>query len=112
MRAGDGNAATNAHQRIEVRLARWLSMAHYPIDGDELRLTHQFMAKMVSAERSGVAIALHMLEGSGLIKSERGRVIVIDRPMLEQLASECYGLPEAEYRKLIGPLGRRHARDG
>ncbi|UUL83827.1 Crp/Fnr family transcriptional regulator [Sphingomonas qomolangmaensis] len=106
------NAATNAHQRIEVRLARWLLMAHDRIDGDELRLTHEFMAKMVSAERSGVTIALHVLEGGRMIKSERGRVIMIDRPMLERLAGECYGLPEAEYRKLIGPLGRGHCGDG
>ncbi|RYF07470.1 MAG: Crp/Fnr family transcriptional regulator [Oxalobacteraceae bacterium] len=98
--------ATNATQRIEARLARWLLMCHDRVEGDEIALTHEFMGMMISAERSRVTLTLHVLEGAGMIRSQRGRVIIVDRDKLEDLAGDAYGVPEAEYRQLIGPLGR------
>lgn len=100
------SASSNAHQRMEARLARWLLMCHDRVDGDEIESTHQFIAMMIAAERSSVTVALHVLEGEGLIRSTRGRVLIIDRPGLERMAGESYGLPEAEYRRLIGPFGK------
>lgn len=98
--------ATNGSQRVEARLARWLLMCHDRMDGDEIALTHEFMGMMISAERSGVTITLHVLEGAGMIRSERGRVMIRDRDKLEELAGDAYGMPEAEYRRLIAPFGR------
>ena len=100
------SAVSNAHQRIEARLARWLLMCHDRNDGDEIALTHEFMAMMIAAERSGVTVSLHVLEGSGMIRSRRGRVIILDRNKLEELAGDGYGRPETEYRKLIAPFGK------
>ncbi|MGK6324010.1 Crp/Fnr family transcriptional regulator [Sphingomonas sp. DT-51] len=100
------SAISNAHQRIEARLARWLLMCHDRNDGDEIMLTHEFMAMMIAADRSGVTVSLHVLEGAGMIRSKRGRVLLLDRQKLEELAGEGYGRPEAEYRKLIGPFGK------
>ena len=100
------STATNASHRVEARLARWLLMCHDRIDGDEIALTHEFMSMMISADRSGVTVTLHILEGAGMIHSKRGRVIIRNREKLEELAGDSYGVPEAEYRNLIGPLGR------
>jgi CRP-like cAMP-binding protein len=100
------STATNAHYRIEARLARWLLMCHDRVDGDEIHLTHDFIGLMIAAERSGVTVSLHILEGAGMIQSKRGRVIILDRDKLEELAGDSYGVPETEYRHLIGPLGR------
>jgi CRP-like cAMP-binding protein len=100
------SAISNAHQRIEARLARWLLMCHDRNDGDEIMLTHEFMAMMIAADRSGVTVSLHVLEGAGMIRSKRGRVLILDRQKLEELAGEGYGRPEAEYRKLIAPFGK------
>ncbi len=100
------STVSNAHQRIEARLARWLLMCHDRTDGDEIALTHEFMAMMIAAERSGVTVSLHVLEGAGMIRSKRGRVIILDRQTLEELAGEGYGRPEAEYRRLIAPFGK------
>ena len=100
------SASSNAHQRIEARLARWLLMCHDRVEGDEIELTHRFIAMMIAAERSGVTVSLHILEGNGLIRSKRGRVLIVDRDKLEELAAASYGVPEAEYRRLIGPFGK------
>jgi CRP-like cAMP-binding protein len=102
---GAQSTATNAHFRIESRLARWLLMCHDRIDGDEIALTHEFMSLMIAADRSGVTVTLHILEGAGIIRSKRGRVIILDREKLEDMAGDCYGVSENEYRALIGPLG-------
>lgn len=100
------STATNAHHRVEARLARWLLMCHDRVDSDEIPLTHEFMGMMIAAERSGVTVTLHILEGAGMIQSRRGRVIIRSRDKLEELAGDSYGVPEAEYRQLIGPIGR------
>jgi CRP-like cAMP-binding protein len=104
------STATNAHHRIESRLARWLLMCHDRVDGDEIAITHEFIGMMIAAERSGVTVSLHILEGAGMIHSRRGRVIIRDRDKLEELAGDSYGVPEAEYRHLVGPLGRSSSR--
>lgn len=98
-------AVSNAHHRMEARLARWLLMCRDRVDSDEIRLTHEFMAMMVGVQRSGVTVTLHILEGCGAIRSKRGRVIILDREKLEELAGDAYGAPEAEYRRLIGVFG-------
>ena len=100
------STVTNAHHRIESRLARWLLMCHDRIDGDEIHLTHEFMSMMIAAQRTGVTVCLHILEGAGMIRSKRARVEILDRDKLEELAADAYGAPEAEYRRLIGPFGR------
>ena len=99
-------AVSNAHHHLEARLARWLLMCHDRMDGDELFLTHEFMSMMIGSQRTGVTVTLHILEGGGSIRSKRGRVIILDRGLLEDLAGDAYGVPEAEYRQLIGPFGR------
>lgn len=103
------SAVTNAHHRMEARLARWLLMCHDRVTGDEILLTHEFMAMMIGVQRTGVTVTLHILEGGGAIRSKRGRVTILDRERLEDLAGDAYGAPEAEYRRLIGPFGRSPA---
>ena len=93
-------AAANAV--LEVRLARWILMLHDRIDGDEMTLTHEFMSLMLAVRRPGVTVALHELEGRGLIRSKRGWLLVRDREGLEEACGGLYGVPEAEYARLIG----------
>jgi CRP-like cAMP-binding protein len=100
-------AVGNAHHMIEARLSRWILMCHDRVEGDEILLTHEFMAMMIAAQRSGVTVTLHVLEGIGAIRSKRGRVVILDREKLEDLAGDAYGEPEGEYRRLIGPFGRK-----
>lgn len=95
-----------AEPMMEARLARWLLMCHDRSPGDQIALTHEFMATMISAQRSGVTISLHSLEGAGMIRSTRGLVPILDRAKLEELAGTSYGQPEAEYRQLIAPFGK------
>lgn len=97
-------AVANGSYTIEQRLARWLLMTHDRLDGDELPMTHEFLAIMLAVRRSGVTVATQILEGERIIKAERGRITILDRAGLEAAAGGSYGVPEAEYERLIGPL--------
>jgi CRP-like cAMP-binding protein len=54
-------AICNAQAKLEVRLARWLLMAHDRIGDDTLPLTHEFLSLMLAVRRPGVTEALHAL---------------------------------------------------
>ena len=100
-------ALANSSHVIEERLARWLLMCHDRMDGDELSTTHEFLSLMLDVRRASVTEALQALEDRGLISTKRGQVIVLDRAKLEDVAGDSYGVPEAEYTRLIGQALRR-----
>ena len=95
---------SNAVHQIDERLARWLLICHDRSESDDLLLTHEFMSTMLSVRRPSVTNALHTLEGNGFIKSDRGCVTIRNRQALEEFAADAYGAPEAEYRRLLGPI--------
>jgi CRP-like cAMP-binding protein len=95
-------AISNAHATTNVRLARWLLMAHDRIGDDALPLTHEFLSLMLGVRRPGVTEALNALRKQGLISYKRADITVRDRKRLERTAGDAYGIPEAEYRRLIG----------
>lgn len=95
-------ALANGRARIGERLARWLLMAHDRSDGDDLPLTHEFLAIMLGVRREGVTIALQRLEGVNLIRARRGLIVILDRNGLETCADGSYGVSEVEYERLIG----------
>ncbi|MGO4441486.1 Crp/Fnr family transcriptional regulator [Rhizobium sp. RAF56] len=96
------SALANGRYSMQERLARWLLMCHDRIDRVDLPLTHEFLALMLGVRRSGVTNELHILEGIHAIKATRGNVKILNREKLEEIAGGCYGLPEAEYERLIG----------
>lgn len=95
-------ALANGAATIEERLARWLLMAQDRLGQDELPLTHELMSTMLGVRRPGVTDTLHQIESKGTIRSTRGRVRIVDREGLKSIAGNLYGLPEAEYARLLG----------
>jgi CRP-like cAMP-binding protein len=95
-------AICNAQSRLDVRLARWLLMAHDRMRHETLPLTHEFLSLMLGVRRPGVTETLNALRKQGLIVYGRGQITVKARKGLERVAGEAYGVPEAEYRRLIG----------
>ena len=95
-------AICNVQSKLEVRLARWLLMAHDRIGDDTLPITHEFLSLMLGSRRAGVTEGLLALREQGLIAYGRGLIHVEDRKGMERKAGAAYGVPEAEYRRLIG----------
>ncbi len=60
------------------------------MDGDELALTQEFLGIMLGVQRSGITIALGLLQAAAVVDQRRGYVIICDRPGLEAAACGCY----------------------
>ena len=94
-------AFTNAEHTVEMRLARWLLMCHDRVDGNDIAITHEFLSVMLGVRRPGLTTTIHILEGNGLIRAVRKLITVRNREGLEKLADNAYGMPEAEYARLM-----------
>jgi len=95
-------ALANGRGKVDERLARWLLMWHDRLHDDNLTITHEFLALLLGVRRQGVTVALHDLEGQGLIRSTRSLIRILDRGGLQRAANGFYGPPEAEYDRAIG----------
>jgi CRP-like cAMP-binding protein len=95
-------AISNARSHIGRRLARWILMAHDRTGDKTLPLTHEFLSLMLSVRRPGVTEALQSLRRQQLIESGRNKIVILNRNGIVKLAGPSYGVPEQEYRRLIG----------
>ena len=83
-------AACNALHDVEARMSRWLLQACDRIDGDSIRLTHEFLSQMLGVRRPTVSAVASLLQQAGLIRYRRGAIEITDRDGLEARACECY----------------------
>jgi CRP-like cAMP-binding protein len=95
-------AISNARSHLDRRLARWILMAHDRTGDTTLPLTHEFLSLMLSVRRPGVTEALQSLRRQQLIENGRNKIVILNRNGIVKLAGPSYGVPEQEYRRLIG----------
>ena len=95
------SAACNASHKVEARMARWLLHMRDLAGNDDLTLTQEFLAQMLSVRRPSVSIVASPLQKAGLIKYSRGNIQVLDAKGLQKRACECYGTVKAHYRRLL-----------
>lgn len=72
------SAVCAATLSIERRVAQWISRYGGVLRNDSLPVTHQQMASALGVRRSGVTVALHVLEGEHLVRSKRARIDILD----------------------------------
>lgn len=101
-------AAANGLGLLEQRTARWLLMVADRV-GSRFSITHELLALMLASHRPGVTLALQALEGKGLIQSQRGVLVIVDRDGLVLLTEGIYGMAEREYRFLLPETSRIEA---
>ena len=83
-------AACNRLHEVEPRMARWLLMVQDRVGENTFMITQEFLADMIGARRTTVTLAAHHLREAGLIHYSRGKMHILDRHGLEQVACECY----------------------
>ena len=99
-------AVCNRHHEVDQQLCRWLLLSLDRLTGMEVRMTQELIANMLGVRREGVTAAAGKLQGAGLIRYQRGRIQVLDRPGLERRVCECYGVVKREYQRLLGDASR------
>jgi hypothetical protein len=76
-------------------------MAHDCVDGDELPLSHEFLATMLGVRRAGITVAVGQLREAGLIDCSGGRFSILTRRGLEASACGCYRAVKEQYERLL-----------
>jgi CRP-like cAMP-binding protein len=94
-------AVCNRHHSIDQQLCRWLLLSLDRLSGNQLNMTQDLIANMLGVRREGVTDAAGKLQKDGAIKYSRGHITVLDRPRLEQLSCECYGVVKKETDRLL-----------
>jgi CRP-like cAMP-binding protein len=93
-------AVCNRHHSIDQQLCRWLLLSLDRLNNKELNMTQELIANMLGVRREGVTEAAGKLQKLGVIEYRRGRIVVLDRPKLETLSCECYGVVRRENSRL------------
>jgi CRP-like cAMP-binding protein len=95
--------ACNSLHSVEERLCRWLLMMHDRAEGEKLTYTHEFLARIMGANRTSVTLAAQSLQDRDLIRYRRGLMQVQDRAGLEAAACECYAVVRARFEAFLRP---------
>lgn len=99
-------AVCNRHHSVDQQLCRWLLLSLDRLSSNELVMTQELIANMLGVRREGVTEAAGMLQKAGLIRYQRGRITVIDRPGLEARTCECYQVVKNEFDRLLPYVAR------
>ncbi len=95
-------AVCNRHHALDQQLCRWLLLSLDRHESNELRMTQELISNMLGVRREGVTEAAGRLQKQGVIRYSRGRITVLDRPLLEKLSCECYSVVKKETDRLLG----------
>jgi CRP-like cAMP-binding protein len=99
------SVACNRLHTIEARFARWVMMTHDRVDGDEFHLTQEFLAIMLGVQRPSVSLVASAFQQAGLIRYNRGNMVILNRPGLEDVCCECYDIVTQQFKQLLGLHG-------
>lgn len=80
----------STRHRLEERLSTWLLMILDRTDSSTLPLTHEAISEHLGVRRAGVTNFCNLLRDRGVVTARRGRLTILDRNALEDLACECY----------------------
>ncbi len=109
------SVACNALHPIEERCLRWLLTLQDRIGTDVLPVTHELLAAMLGVQRTYLTRILRTLQQQGLIEVGRGRITILNRTAMQEVACECHGVVAKHYEDVLGavygPSGRLVALD-
>ena len=94
-------AVCKRHHSVEQQLCRWLLLSLDRLPSNQVHMTQELIANMLGVRREGVTEAARRLQETGLIRYQRGRITVLDRPKLEQRVCECYAVVKRETDRLL-----------
>lgn len=95
-------AACNTLHTVEERLARWLLMCRRRAGSDTLPLTQEVLSHMLGVRRSGVTVAVGILQQAGFVTHSRGQIVVTDQEGLRGVSCECINVLEEDYAAFVG----------
>lgn len=100
-------AACNRHHTLKQQFSRWLLLSFDRLQGDEMVMTQNLIAKMLGVEGAAVTAAATALAQTGAIGYKDGRITMRNRAILEGSSCECYAEVRDECDRLQSLAGGR-----
>lgn len=94
-------AVCNQHHSVEQRLCRWILMSIDRLQGDKMHVTQEQISLLLGVRRESVTLTAGALQKDGMISCARGSITVVDRPLLEERACECYAAVRQDCERLL-----------
>jgi CRP-like cAMP-binding protein len=85
---------------LEQRCARWILMTLDRVAEERFSITHEFMAMLLGASRPSVSAVIEDFERRGMLKVERGRLLIGDRKRLLSASCDCYEVIKQNYEQV------------
>jgi len=99
-------AACNAVHTAGERLARWLLVTQDRAGVETLAVTQDYLANIIGVQRTTITLLAHSMKMRGVIGYSRGKIQILERDRLIDLACECYEPPaESETHSARDRLG-------
>jgi CRP-like cAMP-binding protein len=82
---------------LPQRTARWMLTTLDRVAETEFAVTHEFLAMLLGSSRPSISVVIQDFETRGLLRNERGRVLVGDRDRLLSVSCDCYEVIKESY---------------
>lgn len=105
-------ALCNRYHTIDQQLSKRLLLALDRSSAVELSMTQEGVANLLGVRREGVTAAALKLQHAGVIRYQRGHIVVLDRDRLERCACECYASAKREHQRLLPSWPMRNPPSG
>jgi len=90
----------NRSHRLDQRAARWLLQVDARVEEAPFRVTQEFLAQMIGAQRPALSVAMRQFKDAGLVSYSRGQISIADREGLLQRSCGCIRIIDAETERL------------
>ena len=90
------SALCHRFHTVEQRFATWLLISSDRVNSEEFSLQQDCIGRMLGVPRTNVSMTANPLQQRSLISYSRGRIEIINRQRLKQVACECYRMIKRE----------------
>jgi hypothetical protein len=70
------------------------------VSADRFTITHEFLAMLLGASRPSVSVVIEDFHRRGMLRVERGRVLLGDRDRLLSVSCGCYDVIKGNYEQV------------
>jgi len=85
---------------LEQRCSRWILTTLDRVSEDRFAITHEFLAMLLGASRPSVSVVIEDFQRRGMLRLERGRVLIGDRDLLLSVSCDCYEVIRRNYEQV------------
>ena len=85
---------------LEQRCARWILTTLDRVPENRFSITHEFLAMLLGASRQSVSVMIKDFQKDGMLRVQRGRVLLGDRERLLEVTCDCYEVIRRSYEQV------------